>query len=122
MSGVKEVGAPLQHNHAEDVGRAKVFMHGGSQAVRLPKAFRVEGDEHHFSKISRAIAVELPYGFSQPFAAEVAAVFVQPLLDFLFPAKGGIGNKRHALHLRGVIPLEIGGGLVEFPAKLIEFS
>jgi antitoxin VapB len=45
MSGVKEVGMPFLHNHAEDVGRAKVFMHGGSQAVRLPKAFRVEGDE-----------------------------------------------------------------------------
>ena len=27
------------------VGKAKVFKHGGSQAVRLPKAFRVEADE-----------------------------------------------------------------------------
>lgn len=25
--------------------RAKLFMHGGSQAVRLPKAFRLEGTE-----------------------------------------------------------------------------
>ncbi len=25
--------------------RAKLFMHGGSQAVRLPKAFRFEGGE-----------------------------------------------------------------------------
>jgi len=25
--------------------RAKLFTHGGSQAVRLPKAFRFEGDE-----------------------------------------------------------------------------
>lgn len=25
--------------------RAKLFMHGGSQAVRLPKAFRLEGSE-----------------------------------------------------------------------------
>lgn len=25
--------------------RAKLFKHGGSQAVRLPKAFRFEGDE-----------------------------------------------------------------------------
>lgn len=45
MSGVKDVGMPFLQNHAGDVGRAKVFMHGGSQAVRLPKAFRVEGDE-----------------------------------------------------------------------------
>jgi antitoxin VapB len=26
-------------------GRAKIFMHGGSQAVRLPKEFRFEGRE-----------------------------------------------------------------------------
>jgi antitoxin VapB len=27
------------------MARAKLFMHGGSQAVRLPKAFRFEGRE-----------------------------------------------------------------------------
>lgn len=28
-----------------DVARAKIFMHGRSQAVRLPKAFRLPGTE-----------------------------------------------------------------------------
>ena len=42
MSGVKEDGprfAPAGR------ARAKLFTHGGSQAVRLPKAFRFEGEE-----------------------------------------------------------------------------
>ncbi len=39
MAGLKEEGRPF------DPVRAKLFMHGGSQAVRLPKAFRFEGDE-----------------------------------------------------------------------------
>lgn len=30
---------------AEPVARAKLFMHGRSQAVRLPKEFRFEGTE-----------------------------------------------------------------------------
>ena len=31
-------------------GTAKIFKHGGSQAVRLPKAFRFEGDEVEIEK------------------------------------------------------------------------
>lgn len=34
---------------------AKVFMHGNSQAVRLPKEFRVEGDEVEVSRVGRVI-------------------------------------------------------------------
>lgn len=44
MSGVEEGPASFVRAPSPE-GRAKVFMHGGSQAVRLPKAFRVEGDE-----------------------------------------------------------------------------
>ena len=40
MSGVSGTAAPL-----EGAAIAKLFMHGGSQAVRLPKAFRFEGTE-----------------------------------------------------------------------------
>ena len=29
---------------------AKVFMNGRSQAIRLPKEFRVQGDEVYFTK------------------------------------------------------------------------
>lgn len=43
MSGVKEDGLPFRS--AETEARAKLFTHGGSQAVRLPKAFRFEGTE-----------------------------------------------------------------------------
>lgn len=43
MSGFKEEGRPFRP--AEPEARAKLFMHGGSQAVRLPKAFRFEGAE-----------------------------------------------------------------------------
>lgn len=36
---------------------AKVFMHGNSQAVRLPKEFRVEGDEVEVSRVGRVIVL-----------------------------------------------------------------
>ena len=41
MSGVEEDGKPF----SGPVETAKLFRHGGSQAVRLPKAFRFEGSE-----------------------------------------------------------------------------
>ena len=34
---------------------AKVFKHGNSQAVRLPKEFRVEGDEVEVTRVGRVI-------------------------------------------------------------------
>jgi len=33
------------------VARAKLFKHGRSQAVRLPKEFRLPGDEVRVSKV-----------------------------------------------------------------------
>ena len=44
MSGFKEDGSPYRPT-ASLGARAKLFRHGGSQAVRLPKDFRFEGDE-----------------------------------------------------------------------------
>lgn len=44
MAGVKEMGGRFDHLVVEPA-RAKLFTHGGSQAVRLPKAFRFEGKE-----------------------------------------------------------------------------
>lgn len=38
--------------------RAKLFMHGGSQAVRLPKAFRFEGGEVAVRKDGDAVILE----------------------------------------------------------------
>src|SRR5471032_748169 len=41
MSGFEDAHVSFEGPRA----RAKVFQHGGSQAVRLPKAFRFEGSE-----------------------------------------------------------------------------
>jgi len=38
---------------------AKVFMSGNSQAVRLPKEFRVEGDEVYIEKINGRIIITM---------------------------------------------------------------
>jgi antitoxin VapB len=38
--------------------RAKLFTHGGSQAVRLPKAFRFEGKEVSIRKDGDAVILE----------------------------------------------------------------
>ena len=36
---------------------AKVFMNGRSQAIRLPKEFRVEGEEVHLSRVPGGILI-----------------------------------------------------------------
>ncbi|MGE3247869.1 MAG: antitoxin [Beijerinckiaceae bacterium] len=38
--------------------KAKLFMHGRSQAVRLPKEFRFEGEEVRVSKIGDRVILE----------------------------------------------------------------
>jgi antitoxin VapB len=47
---------------------AKLFMHGRSQAVRLPKEFRFEGKEVRVSKVGDKVILE-PMG-KPPFDAE----------------------------------------------------
>jgi len=39
-------------------GTAKLFMHGRSQAVRLPKEFRFEGSEVRVSKVGDKVILE----------------------------------------------------------------
>ena len=54
MSGFKE-----DHKAFETPpGRAKLFQHGGSQAVRLPKAFRFEGSEVSVRREGDAVILE----------------------------------------------------------------
>ena len=36
---------------------AKVFLNGRSQAIRIPKAFRVEGDEVYIEKIGDSLII-----------------------------------------------------------------
>ena len=41
-----------------DVGVARIFRHGRSQAVRLPLAFRLPGDRARLRRIERGILLE----------------------------------------------------------------
>jgi antitoxin VapB len=67
---------------------AKLFMHGRSQAVRLPKEFRFEGTEVRVSKVGDKVILE-PVVRTQ---AEIAAVWavIDALRDGedLFPEAG----------------------------------
>jgi antitoxin VapB len=42
------------------MARAKIFKHGGSQAVRLPKEFRFEVDEVDISREGDAVILKAP--------------------------------------------------------------
>ena len=54
MSGVKKEGRRFEGERV----RAKLFQHGGSQAVRLPKAFRFEGSEVTVRRDGEAVILE----------------------------------------------------------------
>jgi antitoxin VapB len=41
-----------------DVKTAKIFMHGRSQAVRLPKEFRLPGTEVRVRRVGRGVLLE----------------------------------------------------------------
>ena len=41
-----------------EYGTAKIFMHGRSQAVRLPKEFRLPGKEVRVRRVGRALLLE----------------------------------------------------------------
>ena len=41
-----------------DSGTAKIFKHGRSQAVRLPKKFRMEGTEVRVRRVGRGVLLE----------------------------------------------------------------
>ena len=54
-----------------ETGEAKLFMHGRSQAVRLPKAFRMPGTSVTVTRVGRGVLLE-PKGQSK---AEIDAIF-----------------------------------------------
>ena len=41
-----------------ETGTAKLFMHGRSQAVRLPKAFRLPGTEVRVRRVGKGVMLE----------------------------------------------------------------
>jgi antitoxin VapB len=53
-----------------DTGIARIFKHGRSQAVRLPKAFRLPGDRVRVRRTERGILLE-------PIVADLDAWFTE---------------------------------------------
>ena len=62
---------------------AKLFTHGGSQAVRLPKEFRFEGTEVHVRRVGAEVVLS-----SQPRAD------LQAMLDALDAFEPGVRLER----------------------------
>jgi antitoxin VapB len=65
--------------------RAKLFMHGRSQAVRLPKEFRLPGAEVRVSRVGGAVLLE-PIEDGKPFNAEAFWAKIDALSGRAFPA------------------------------------
>jgi antitoxin VapB len=53
-----------------DTGIAKIFMHGRSQAVRLPLAYRLPGDRVRVRRVDNGLLLE-------PMATDIDAWFVE---------------------------------------------
>lgn len=49
---------PMEVAIGDAAGTAKIFMHGRSQAVRLPKAFRLDGKEVRVRRDGRRLILE----------------------------------------------------------------
>jgi len=83
MPGVEDSGASFER----PLARAKLFQHGGSQAVRLPKAFRFEGAEVTVRREGDAVILE-PVKVKRPRTEEEWKAFwaeVDSLGDSDFP-------------------------------------
>jgi antitoxin VapB len=65
---------------------AKLFMHGRSQAVRLPKEFRFDGNEVRVSKVGDKVILE-PLT-KQPFDAEAWRAKLREYQDIPFMEDG----------------------------------
>jgi antitoxin VapB len=54
----------------DDTGIARIFMHGRSQAVRLPLAFRLPGDRVRVRRVDKGVLLE-------PIATDLDAWFAE---------------------------------------------
>jgi antitoxin VapB len=63
---------------------AKIFMHGRSQAVRLPKEFRLPGKEVRVRRVGNAVLLE-PIDDRKPFDAEAFWAKIDALGGRNFP-------------------------------------
>ena len=66
---------------------AKLFMHGRSQAVRLPKEFRLPGTEVKVTKVGDKVILE-PITEKKPFDAESFWATIDALGDKPFMPEG----------------------------------
>jgi antitoxin VapB len=48
----------IEEPEMADIGTAKLFKHGRSQAVRLPKEFRLPGTEVRVRRVGRGVLLE----------------------------------------------------------------
>jgi len=66
-----------------DTGTAKLFKHGRSQAVRLPKEFRMPGTEVRVRRIGRSVLLEpidVPFDIKAWFA-KIDEYLHEPFMD-----------------------------------------
>ena len=68
-----------------DVKTAKIFRHGRSQAVRLPKEFRLPGTEVRVRRVGRGVLLE-PIGM--PFDVDAWFAKLDEYLDEPFMPEG----------------------------------
>ena len=68
-----------------DTGTAKIFRHGRSQAVRLPKEFRLPGTEVRVRRIGRGVLLE---PVDQPFDTKAWFNALDQYLDEPFMPEG----------------------------------
>lgn len=69
-----------------EIVKAKLFMHGGSQAVRLPKAFRFEGAEVRIRRDGDKVILEPAQAKAADLWAELDAL-ADPAHPFPYPPK-----------------------------------
>lgn len=67
--------------------KAKLFTHGGSQAVRLPKAFRFDGAEVRIRREGDKVILEPLERGGPAFWAEIDALREAAGEDFPYPPK-----------------------------------
>jgi antitoxin VapB len=65
--------------------RAKIFKHGRSQAVRLPKEFRLPGKEVNVRRVGRAVLLE---PVDEPFDVDAWCAKIDQYRDTSFMAEG----------------------------------
>ncbi len=68
-----------------DAGTAKLFKHGRSQAVRLPKEFRMPGKEVRVRRVGRGVLLE---PLDEPFDVEAWFAKIDEYLDEPFMPGG----------------------------------